>query len=164
MLTSTPEKKLEEQVRGSAKRLALVELEVSDHEAIASNDEDDLDPVDMEEERQGILSDPMMLSFDVTKVKTGDFLLVNLRGGRRDAHHFRYVAQADEPYDDTDPEWLRVRGYRGLNSAKTQFGPRENDLFTVEIDNIIVKLADPKLLPGRAIANEFIGTADTKEM
>ena len=75
VLTSTPEKKLEEQVRGSAKRLALVELEVSDHEAIASNDEDDLDPVDMEEERQGILYDPMMPSFDVTKVKTDDFLL-----------------------------------------------------------------------------------------
>ena len=53
---------------------------------------------------------------------------------------------------------------RSLNSAKTQFGPRENDLFTGEIDNIIGKLADPKLLPGRAIAYEFIGTADTKEM
>lgn len=67
-------------------------------------------------------------------------------------------------YDDTDPEWLRVRGYRSLNSAKTQFAPRENDLFTVDIDNIIGKLADPKLLPRRAIAYEFIGTVDTKEM
>ena len=55
-------------------------------------------------------------------------------------------------YDNTDPDWLRVRGYRSLNSAKTRFAPRENDLFTVEIDNIIGKLADPKLLPGRAIA------------
>ena len=72
------------------------------------------------------------------------------------------MVQADELYDNTDPEWLRMRGYRNLNSAKTQFGPRENDFFTVEIDNIIGKLADPKLLP--AIAYEFIGTADTKEM
>ena len=75
MLTSTPAKKLEEQVRVSTNRLALVEPETSDHEAIASNDDDDLDPVDMEEERQGILYDPMMPSFDVTKVKTDDFLL-----------------------------------------------------------------------------------------
>ena len=59
---------------------------------------------------------------------------------------------ADEPHDNTDPDWLRVRGYRSLNSAKTRFAPRENDLFTVEIDNIIGKLAHPKLLPGRAIA------------
>ena len=166
VLTSTPEKsKLEQATSARARRNAKeIRLDDEEQQAVTSDSDADIDPVEMEEERIGLLSDPMVTEFSPVQIKTGDFLLVAVRGaGRRGTVTYRYVVQALEPFDEDDPDWIRVHGYQSLNSARTRFEQKPNDVFAVDLDDVIGGLQVPQISSGRGLAYLFPGTVDVKE-
>ena len=171
ILTSTPEKnKLEQaaaaRARPKAKKIQLDEEEEEEEQEAERSDSDaDVDPVEMEEDRIGLLNDPMVAEFSPAQLKKGDFLLVAVTGaGRRGTVTYRYVVQALEAFDEDDPDWIRVHGYRALNSARTRFEQKPNDIFAVELDDIIGGLQVPQISSGRGLAYLFPGTVDVKEL
>lgn len=85
--------------------------------------------VDSDEEQAEGDEGPRLVDFAPVHIKTR-FYLVAVRGGRRNAQTFRYVAQALENYDRDDTHWLRVQGYRFVDSVKTKFHVSENDVFS----------------------------------
>ena len=114
------------------------EKQEEEQQAETSDRDADVDLVEMEEERIGLLNDPMVAEFSPMQIKKGDFLLVAVRGaGRRGTVTYRYVVQALEAFDEDDPDWIRVHGYRSLNSARTRFEQKPNDIFAVELDDVI---------------------------
>ena len=172
VLTSTPERNKIEQAtiaktRPKAKNIRLDDEEEQDknQEAETSDSDADVDPVEMEEERVGLLNDPMIGEFSPVEIKKGDFLLVAVRGaGRRGTVTYRYVVQALEAFDEDDPDWIRVHGYRALNSARTRFEQKQNDVFAVELDDVIGGLQTPQISSGRGLVYVFQGTVDVKEL
>ena len=152
VLTSSPVK---EQMELAAKDKPISNMSASDEGV----------PVVPEatEEHAELHDDPRLADFAPARIKTGDFLLVSVRGGRRNAQTFRYVAQALESYDPADPYWLRVQGYRSMDSSKTKFLVSENDVFAVNMNDILSGLQAPTLQPGRAICYAFSGPLDILE-
>ena len=119
----------------------------------------------MEEERIGLLIDPMVTEFSPAQIKTGDFLLVAVRGdGRRGTVTYRYVVQALEAFDEDDPDWIRVHGYRSLNSTRTRLEQKQNEVFAVDLDDVIIGgFQVPQISSGRGQSYLFPGTVDVKE-
>ena len=76
---------------------------------------------------------------------------------------FRFVVQVDRGFDPNDPDWIRVRGYRSINAAKTKFVVRENDESALPMTDIICALKEPTLIAARGITFEFCARVDVKE-
>lgn len=161
VLTSSPEKNKLEQAAAARQRPNPKQLEEADGEG---DSDVDMDPLDMEE-RDGLLIDPMLPEYRPAQIKNGDFLLINVKGGgRRNTISYRYVAQALEAFDHEDPNWIRVQGYRSLDAAKTRFSEKPNDVFSVELDDVIGGLLVPQICIGRGLVYKFPGTVDVKEL
>ena len=81
---------------------------------------DNLDLQDNEDERDLLKVDPRKKQWTPSDTKAGDWFLVSIVGGRRKSTCFRYVVQTMEMYDQ-HLDWVKVQGYRSINSEKTQF-------------------------------------------
>ena len=185
VLTSTPEKKkLEDPQRfkstnvcrplftnesGSGKK-AYFDLKLQEIIRAYNNkkrfdfteDEESCDREGEEEDTESTLN-PAISNFNPTNIKAGDFLLARFKGGRRDSTNYRFVVQVDAGFNQTDPGWIRVRGYKYMNTEKTKFRVKENDDAYLPLTDVICTLREPTMIVGRGIAFEFCGPVDIKE-
>ena len=118
ILTSTPQKDKLKAARVDAQRSRRVQPLHEDE----TTDEVEMQ-LDNADEDVTLLEDPMQINWNPSTTKAGDWLLVSLLGGRRDATRFRYVTQTVAPYDDDDDN-ISVQGYRSTNTARTKFSVR----------------------------------------
>ena len=81
----------------------------------------ELDLKDQEEEQQALKVDPRKEQWTPAETKAGNWLLVCVKGGRRQSTCFRYVVQAMETYDEEDVDWIKVQGFRSINEGRTRF-------------------------------------------
>lgn len=83
------------------------------------------------------------------------FLINSMDGGRR--NYYCYVVQTQEAFVSEDPNWIRVQGYRALDSAETRFSDKTNDI-SVELDDVIGGLHVPHLCRGWGLMYKFLDT------
>ena len=112
------------------------------------------------------LDDSPEIPLVASDVKKGAWLLVKVKGGKRGATNFKYVACAKEDLDDDDGETL-CQGFSSVNEAKTEFIATEGDIFHAKWDDLLTRLRDPKTIlsaTGRTVHVRFCGAVNVKEV
>lgn len=95
-------------------------------------------------------------------IQTGKYLLVQFRGGKRNAVNYRYVCCVQSGLD-TDEE-LKVMGLRSVDSTKRNFTVNESDVSYIKYDQILGALPDPDIhQQGLRLRLTFSGPVDILE-
>lgn len=96
------------------------------------------------------------------ELKPGLFVLVEFKGGQRNAIHYNYVC-CIQSIDQEDGD-IVVQGFERLNSVSTEFIQKPNDVSNITFEMIKAVLPDPKLeYRDRKIIYIFPGTVAVYE-
>lgn len=111
-----------------------------------SDNEEDLPDIiipyaDSESENENVENVPDYEKPDKSNLKIGSFLLVNILSGSRKKSKYVYAAVIQSLNDNS----FTVNGLKSIDNTKQTYKMQANDLFEVEMDDIIAVLKMPTI-------------------
>lgn len=90
----------------------------------------------------------------------GDFLLCEFLGGKRNQSKFVYLCVVQEKTSH-----IQVMGLKSTDRAKKEFVPKEQDISSISIDQVIGRVPQPEILTrGERISYVFEKSLPVKEL
>lgn len=123
--------------------MGIIEKTFGDRTTNCNEDEDEVVPFEDTDEEEEIQNEALP-NYEVpstNNINIGTFLLVTITSGKRKKTKYQYVAVVKDISNDI----YHMNGLKSLDTSKLTFKVCDNDLFDVEIDEVVAVLKTPKV-------------------